>query len=212
LKAFQVKPNNRSTSTTATPPGSKFALGGRVAVGLATSTAVTVPVAGWLLHKHGPVVVLAVGLLPLLPYLLTVVSFVVLYFTVSITAIIATFRAKPALSNAKINSINWLYFQITNAPVAMLTLKPLKPVIREQAPETEAEPEPPEPIPPANPEVVDKEDTPNYWKAFQHMAAQPGGAPDIVPAEDEITEPIQTVSAGRHARREFDRRADLARP
>jgi hypothetical protein len=205
-----VKPNTRSTSTTATPPSSKFALGGRVAVGLASSAAVTVPVAGWLLHKHGPVVVLAVGLLPLLPYLLILVSFVVLYFTVSIAAIVATFRAKPALADARINSINWLYVQITNAPVAMLTLKPLKPVIREQTPEAPAQ-LPPEPLPPADPEVAEKEDTPNYWKAFQHLAAQPGGAKDIVPAEDDITEPIQTVRAGRHALRQSDRDSDLAR-
>jgi hypothetical protein len=178
-------------------------------VGLASSAAVTVPVSGWLLHKHGPVIVLAIGLLPLLPYLLILVSFVVLYFTVSIAAIVATFRAKPALADAKINSINWLYVQITNAPVAMLTLKPLKPLIRE-TPATAAQP-PPEALPPADPDLAEKEDTPNYWKAFQHLAAQPGGAPDIVPAEDEITEPIQTVHAGRHARRQSDRDADLTR-
>jgi hypothetical protein len=171
----------------------------------AGTTVVTLPCSELLLHKE-PAVALAVGLVPLAPFVV-IMSVAAVMYTVIMTLAVATmaFRGEdPERSFGK------LLFWCTNVPIALLTMTPLEEASEQRAEtgnNTSIAPSETQlaTLPPAEPKKTQAEDTPVYWVSIQEMASAPGGAPDIVPPSEPITTPDlprQPGSKGRHAKPE----------
>jgi hypothetical protein len=178
----------------------------KLAVGTAVCTAVTFPTAGLLLREK-PSIALAVGLAPLAPIALITAAFVALYVTIALLSIVrmATYMYRRDEDPAE--SLNHLFAWCVNAPIAFLTLKPLSHDLTrgaEQdrqgdplaAPDAAAAQGALAMLPPVDSVKVQDEDTPVYWVAFQHRAAQAGGAPDVVPSTPGRSSPVTPVSSG----------------
>jgi hypothetical protein len=191
-----VKRSRTRQSANTTPTIHKFTIGaGGIPVAMVSSTVITLPAAVLLLHRESPALRLTVGLLPSLPYLLLAVAFVAVYIVSSLLAIVGTAIRIASHTEDLDCYLEDMFRWITNPPVAFLTLDLLKPRNRRSG--SLAAPVPP--LPAGRPGAARKQDTPVYWEAFQEMATRSGGAPDLVSADDVITEPIQAVH-GRHAR------------
>ena len=203
-----MKRSRTRQSANAAPTIRKFTIGaGGIPVALVSSTAITLPAAALLLRRESPALRLTVGLLPSLPYLLIAVAFVTIYIVGSLLAIVGTAIRMTSHTDELDNCVDDMFSWITNPLVAFLTLNPLKP--RDRRSDTHAVTVPP--LPAGRPGAARKQGTPVNWEALQEMAARPGGAPDIVPADEVITEPIQAV-LGRYARPDAGvARADEAR-
>ena len=186
-----VKRANTRPSTTATPYSRKFILSPRgLAAILASSTVVTFPTAAAVLHRQGLGVALVVGLLPIVPLVLLAAAFVTSYMAISMLATLAmTVRIACGRGDPD-RCFDDLFIWITNAPISFLTLTPLKLPARAARPTSL-----PSLLPPGAPGSARDEDTKIYWDVFRDMmATRPGGVPDVVKADDPITQPIR----GRH--------------
>ena len=173
--------------------------------GIASTAAVTVPVAKWMLPGH-PLAALLLGMIPVIPYLLNVVVFAALFMVIMIVSIVGMTVYVASGRGDPIKCMNALLMWCTSAPIAVVTLTPLsespaghgglaKPKRKKKqdaAPVVAA-------LPGAEPAVGSQQDTPHYWRTFQNMAAEPGGAPDVVPTDTPATE---QAPVGRHAKRE----------
>lgn len=193
-----VNPTIRRQSTTATPASLKQRIGRATAIGagLASSaTAVTLPTAIHALGHKSMALALTVGLAPAVPLLLVVVAVVTMYVIASMVAVfVALGRVIHGRAGAA-DAVDDLFGSIINAPIALLTLTPLKPRARSSGRNASNMP-----VLPAAPAAARKLGTPVYWETLQEMVGRPGGAADIVPREDDDTQPIR----GRHERPEAD--------
>jgi hypothetical protein len=188
-----VKPTITRRSTTATPAG-RFAVGRATAIGagLASSaTAVTLPAAIHALGHRNMPLALAIGVAPALPLLLVIAAVTMMYVTASAAAVAVTIGRVIRGRTETAICVDELFRWIINAPIALLTLTPLKPMARTPSRTTSAVPALPAALGAAR-----KQGTPVYWETLQEMMNRPGGAPDVVRREDDDTQPIR----GRHAR------------
>lgn len=145
---------------------------------------------------------LAVGLAPALPLLLVAVAFVVMYAVVSVVAVLATIGRVLRAGSDVGCCLDDLYGWIVNAPIALLTLTPMRRPARR--PGGASRKKVVEPLPAVPPDAVRNDDEPVYWRTFQSRSARPGGARDdvILPGE-----PVTGLAApvGRHARPEREK-------
>jgi hypothetical protein len=98
--------------------------------------------------------------------------------------------------------VDELFRWIINAPIALLTLTPLKPMARPAKPEIKT----PALAPlPATPGATRAQAEHIFWQLMQDKMPEPGGRPDIVDCDLQDTQPIR----GRHARPDNDERGPL---
>lgn len=199
---LSVKRTTTGASTTATPQvrwittGRALTLGG---LGLSSSaTAVTLPAAAHLLGHRSPALAVIVGIAPALPAVLAVTAVVATYLVASTVAILTTVGRVIRGNSPAATCLDDLFGWLTNAPISLLTVTPLKPPTRraQRGPHTPAV----SPLP-AAPIAARKEDERLYWETIQRQAAaRPRGARDDVALPgDPITQPMPRVQ-GRHAR------------
>lgn len=193
-----MKRTSTRTSTTATPSFPRFTIGPigprGLVVALASSTAVTLPTAAFLLHGENLALTLGVGLLPAALYLIVAVAFVAIYTVTLFTAVVVTVFGIALSDDDPGDRLHELFGWICNVPIAFLTLTPLKPRDMKTVKRTP----PVAPLPAGHLGAARKQGTPVYWETLQEMATRRGGSKDIVDLAEPTAQPVR----GRHERSE----------
>ena len=198
-----MKRTDTSESTTATPAARVFRKARRYGgVLLASWTAVTLPVSAHALHGNSPALIIAVGMVPAVPLLLSSMSFVCSYTLLSLLAVVRCFRDIDSAAR-----FDDAYTWITNAPIAFLAFKQLDLPRRDEPPPDSvntpvgeglraSDPlpyDPPEPIPPGPPGAAQLEAMPVYYGAIVDSAVPPATAA-VSP------QPVAVEGKGKHRR------------
>ena len=196
-----MNPSTPRQSTTATPPDRNFikSLRGSAAL-LVSTTAITFPTAALLLRHVSLAATLLLGLVPVLPFLLASLVFLVGYTAAAFLAVLTTVIPGMRKDEDLSDRICWLLEVITNTCISFTTAAPLK-LTR---PHTKRGVQTRTSVPPATlpgvPSSPPKDAEPFYWKLIQEMmaSAQGGGATQIL-TPDEI---FAGLSYGKHAKPE----------
>jgi hypothetical protein len=141
---------------------------------------------------------LLIGLLPLLPYVLTGMVFAVMYVIGSVLALFMITYCGVTGRRDPVRLLTALFTLFTNTPIAFMTLRPVSFAALRSAKLSPARESAPSPLPAPPPGAAAKADSPLYWVTVQRMAEKPGGRPDIVPPSHQPTQQTR----GRHARQE----------
>lgn len=193
-----VKPKPRTQSTPATPARRNFTPGPRAfALGLASSTVVVLPIARAALPGE-PRLALLIGLIPLLPYVLTAAAFAAIYVIVAVLAVFVIMRLIVTGRDDPLRCLTALFTWLTNPPIAFMTLRPVSFAALRSTEPSRRRASSLSPLPAPPPGAAAKADDPLYYQTLQHLAQNPGGRPDIVPPTDQASEQAR----GRHARQE----------
>ena len=129
-----MKRGSRRQSTIHTPSPHIFDVGGRgfaLALGVASSTAITLPVATAELHHEGIAGGLLAGLFPGLPLLLVTAVLLFVHLVVSSLAVVVTIICLAFNRDIPVDTLRFLFAVITNALIAFMTRTPLKLAKRE---------------------------------------------------------------------------------
>lgn len=193
-----MNPSTPRQSTTATPPDRNFikSLRGNAAL-LVSTTAITFPTAALLLRHVSLAATLLLGLVPILPFLLASLVFLVGYtaaaFLAVLTAVIPGMRKDENLSDR----ICWLLEVITNTCISFTTATPLKLTRLHTKRGTQTRASAPPATLPGVPSSPPKDADPVYWKLFQEMMASAQVRPIHIPTPDDF---FAGLSYGKHAK------------
>jgi hypothetical protein len=196
-RTSQVNPSTPRQSTTATPPDRNFikSLRGSAAL-LVSTTAITFPTAALLLRHVSLAATLLLGLVPVLPFLLASLVFLVGYTAAAFLAVLTTVIPGMRKDEDLSDRICWLLEVITNTCISFTTAAPLK-LTR---PHTKRGVQTRTSVPPATlpgvPSSPPKDADPVYWNLLQEMMASAHGGATPVPTIDEI---FAGLIPGKHA-------------
>jgi hypothetical protein len=148
------------------------------------------------LHHQSIALALLAGLAPVLPLLLTVAVLLVIYTAVSLLAVTVITVRIVCTNDDATECLRSLFMLIINAPIAIMTLTPLKLTKRDSKVSGQAHL--PVPLPAGAPGDERKQGTPFYWQLRREMPLPNGDASQIVMPDGLFEIPVR----GRHARPE----------
>ena len=191
-----MKRSSNRQSTTNTPSARTFEIRGSKLVGLASSTAITLPVSTVVLHRQSLGLALLAGVVPALPLLLAAVVLLSVYTVVSVlTILVMTIRITCMRGDPEL-CLDSLFVWITNAPIAFMTGTQLKLPKRES--KTSGPSNVPQPLPAGPPGDARKQSTPFFDLLRHEMPLQTGDVSLSITPDNLFHWPVR----GRHARPE----------
>jgi hypothetical protein len=155
-----VKRSSDRQSTTNTPSARIFEISGSKLVGLAASTAITLPVSTVVLHRQSLGLALLAGVVPALPLLLFAVVLLAIYAVAScLTILVMTIRI-ACVRDDPAACLDSLFVWVTNPPIAFLTGTQLK--LPKRGTKASAPSNTPQSLPAGPPSDARKQSTPFF--------------------------------------------------
>lgn len=193
-----MKRSSDQQSTTNTPSVriSQISSSRLVALALASSTAITLPVATVVLHRQSLGLALLAGVVPALPLLLVAVVLLSVYTVASVLAILVMAIRIACTRDDPADCLDSLFMWITNSPIAFMTGTQLKLPKREA--KASGSSDIPLPLPAGAPGDARTQNTPFFDLLANEMPFQAADASESITADIQFDWTVR----GRHARPE----------